>query len=68
MNTKGITPGTFKALPHPYMLGSWTIAGTDEQGRTLHVRDSAGGACHWHKRADAIARAATFNEATKETK
>lgn len=63
MNTKGIQPKTFRPMPHPYMYGAWAVAGKDVEGRTLHVRDDAGGTCHWHTRGQAADAAERFNEA-----
>lgn len=65
MNTKGIVPGTFKPLPHPYMRNAWSVSGLDDRGmRTLSVRDEAGGICHWHTRSQAENAAVSLNAAT----
>jgi hypothetical protein len=65
MNTLGITPKTFRAMPHPYLHGAWSVSGKDAQGRTLHVRDVAGGTCHWHTRGQAADAAERLNERTQ---
>lgn len=63
MNTKDIQPNTFRPIPHPYLYGAWAVSGKDSKGRTLHVRDVAGGTCHWHTRGQAANAAARLNEA-----
>lgn len=65
MNTKGIQPNTFRAMPHPYIARAWSVAGKDSEGRTRHVMDVAGGTCHWHTRGQAMAAAENLNSAQK---
>lgn len=62
MNTKGIQPKTYRPTPHPYLHDAWAVAGKDSEGRTLHVRDVAGGTCHWHTRGQAADAAEKLND------
>lgn len=54
MNTNGIRPGTMQVIPHPHVCDVWAVAGEDELGREVYVRDASGGVRRWSARSQAV--------------